>query len=120
MNYYEEFAAEHAGDSALQSEVADAWFRLGEIEVLLGDQASAKNAHDKALELRKALARDDPRDVDKQPALARSHVTIAAYLGPRAAIAELEKAIAITRNKSLRRYRGTLGEAYLALGVYKA
>lgn len=76
--YLDSLASEAEDDPALQRELAGAYDRVGDVRgqaygASLGDRAGAMDSYLKALRIREALARANPRDVQSRRELADSH-----------------------------------------------
>ena len=82
LEYLDRLAQEAGGDLTLQSELATAYDKVGDIlgnpyKPNLGDPAGAIESYKKALSIRQGLYAADPTNVETRRALARSHSQIA-------------------------------------------
>jgi tetratricopeptide (TPR) repeat protein len=99
LAYYQGFIKRRASDPRLQSDLADAYYRVGTITSEIGSKAEALPAHQRALEIRQRLAAADPADVRRQEDLGMSHNNIGIIQKdtgrPREAMRSYENALAI-------------------------
>lgn len=73
IKYYHNFINQHAHDPRLRAEFADAYERVGTITELIGNRLDALAAHEQALSIRAALARDYHQNIGYQQAIAKSY-----------------------------------------------
>ena len=107
LQYLNSLVNDASDDPSLQSELATAYFRLGEIQGVstngnLGDYQGALESHRKALELRQTLAKSNPRDPDLQILLADSYQRVGSLLDQtghkEAGIESLNKSVGISES----------------------
>jgi tRNA A-37 threonylcarbamoyl transferase component Bud32/tetratricopeptide (TPR) repeat protein len=85
LTYLDSLAREAAGDVTLQSELATAYEKVGDVQGAmntssLGDAKAGLESYAKAAKLRAAVLQQRPRDVDARDALANNHYTTARTL----------------------------------------
>ncbi|HKW98816.1 MAG TPA: protein kinase [Bryobacteraceae bacterium] len=85
LEYLDSLAAEGRGDPSLQAEIASAYQRVGELQgdpmfPNLGDSRGALASSNKALAIREALVRADPRNPQLRLALASVHQQLSGIL----------------------------------------
>jgi tetratricopeptide (TPR) repeat protein len=85
LNYLDGLAGEAAGDVALQSELATAYEKVGDVQGAmntssLGNAKAGLESYAKAAALRAAVLRERPRDLEARDALANNHYTTARTL----------------------------------------
>jgi serine/threonine protein kinase len=78
LTYLHALAAESGGERGLQRDLASAYEKVADVQggfhsANLGDPAGAMDSYRKALEIRTALAKSDPSDLDVQRDLIRNH-----------------------------------------------
>jgi serine/threonine protein kinase/tetratricopeptide (TPR) repeat protein len=113
LGFYQQFLKERAQDPALRRELAQVYFKVGQIYRDLGQTQPAGQANAQALRLYEALARDAPNDPDFQYGLARCHYNSFSFSGRERAIAILEKLV----RPDDPRYQADLGNAYSDAGL---
>ena len=79
LTYYTAFVAKQPKDDDLQVELANAYWRVGEISVQLGDRSKSREAHEQALRIRKQLVSKSPENDEHQYHLAESYTRLARY-----------------------------------------
>ena len=70
LSYYRQFIEQRKDDPLMQSKLASAYSRVGNITRLIGSKTEAVDAHNTALAIHKQLVAQDPQDVAFQRALA--------------------------------------------------
>jgi non-specific serine/threonine protein kinase/serine/threonine-protein kinase len=129
LRYLDSLAREAEGDSGLERELANGYYRLGRVQGLpaqsnIGDTEGSLASFRKALALRAQVARANPQSIDDQLDLSTAHRAVSGLLaatGKAGAAEERELAVAIDQrlehqwpnNRSIRRQ---LGRDYEALG----
>src|SRR5262249_36527365 len=68
---YQDFLARRGDDAALKAEVAAAWFRVGQIQGLIGTVPEALAAYERAIALGEELLAAEPANFNLQANLAR-------------------------------------------------
>ncbi len=120
LDYYQEFIDERGEDPELEADLAAAYYRAGEIATALGDETEAQSAHQKALNMRIALANKDPKNTVMRNALAESYISLGRFESTHIdSIDYLTKAIEMAKPLVNPKHRATLVRAYLYLGVMK-
>jgi tetratricopeptide (TPR) repeat protein len=131
VHYLDTLAKESADDPSLQRDIASAYERVGLVQgqygaANLGDSAGALQSLQKALDIRKSIARRNPESSTRMLELAGSHRMVATQLGtngsPSAALAAIQAAIRISedfrqRNPGSVETLSELAEDYDASGV---
>jgi serine/threonine-protein kinase len=64
LKYYEEFARQYQNDPTLRADLAQAYYRVGKIQLEIGTAADALQSYEKAISLWQALAAENPADRD--------------------------------------------------------
>ncbi len=77
LRFYEEFVAEQADDPRLRRLAAQAYDRVGRIQLSLGDQEAAAEARDQAIAMWSSLAEGEPESQGYSLGLAESHLGLA-------------------------------------------
>jgi eukaryotic-like serine/threonine-protein kinase len=80
LKYYQGFIAQRANEPGLQSELADAYFRVGKITSEIDSKAEALKAHEQARALRQILADARPDETRLQADVASSEHDIGVLL----------------------------------------
>jgi serine/threonine-protein kinase len=60
--YYQDFLRDHGSDRTVRADAAEAWYRLGFVEMEIGTPAEAAEAFREAVTMYEALARDQPAE----------------------------------------------------------
>jgi tetratricopeptide (TPR) repeat protein/tRNA A-37 threonylcarbamoyl transferase component Bud32 len=126
--YYQQFLdeEEHSSDPKLRKETAQANRRLADISRLLGENASAKEAYDKAIDLLSRLLADAPGDASYRQELAASYSMLGEVLRGQGrvdeAAASYQKALTLGRQlltdfPSQPEYRRELARTNYNLGI---
>ncbi len=105
LGFYQQFLKERARDPALRRELADAYYKVGQIYRDLAQQDSAGQSNAQALRLYESLAAENPNDPTIQDGLARALHTHGQH---ERAIALWEKLV----QPDDPRYQADLGNAY--------
>lgn len=131
LTYLDSLAAEAAGDSGLQRELAAAYERVGDVRgeafgASLGDRAGATDSYQKARAIREALVTNAPRDVQGRRDLATIYKKIGNQLIETSetgrGVEYLQKAVALCsklaeEEPSNPQIRRELADDYNAIGV---
>jgi len=108
LGFYQQFLKERAQDPALRRELADVYFKVGQIYRDLGQTQPASQTNAQALRLYEALGQEAPNDPELQYGLARCLYHSFSGPGRARAIAILEKLV----RPDDPRYQADLGYAY--------
>ena len=104
LEYLNHLAAESGNDPRLQSELAEAYLRVGELQgglgrSNLGDSEGAMRSFERALAISEEAVRRDPDSVEWRRYLARAHMVLGDVLssraGPAAAVAHYREALQV-------------------------
>jgi tetratricopeptide (TPR) repeat protein len=126
LQFYEEFAQEQSADPQLRLETANAYRRVGQIRLKLGEQAQAEEAFRQAITLLEQLRAEFPTEPRYSSALAESHrstaLTLTAREQPDEAKKELGQSLALHRRlvadfPEVADYRRDLAFAYGQLAM---
>ena len=126
LKYYERFVAERSNDPALREQLANAYFRVGEITHEIDSRERAIQAFRSAQAIWKSLVEANPDNDELSGRLARCHLSIGnqqAALGEfQAAMASFVLARAILEKLTSRKperdtYAASLAECYSAIGI---
>ncbi|MFO1419597.1 MAG: hypothetical protein U1F59_01295 [Candidatus Competibacteraceae bacterium] len=130
LKYYQDIAAQRPGDLEIRTELANTFWRMGNIQRSLKDRQNAEALYHQAITYFEMLARENPNKPEYQDSLAGIHVDLSKLLDENNDIvgmrAEIQKAfdlweqlvrtypeVPIYRNKLIRNY----GELSKSLGV---
>jgi serine/threonine protein kinase len=80
LGFYEQLARQNDDDPAVRQAVADASFRVGDIESILGEPSRAREAYQRGLAIREQRAAESPADYGCRAALAGGHQCLAKVL----------------------------------------
>jgi serine/threonine-protein kinase len=125
LRYYQTLIREHAHDAAARADLANAVWRVAQIDYESGSRAEALRGYQQVRELYAAMLAQDPENAETQTALGRTHVNLGnaqSETGDRAAAtASYVDALAIQKRlaaatDSNDEYRSDLADTYTALG----
>ena len=80
LKYYQNFIVQHAHDPLLRSDLANTYERVGTINDLIGARPDALEAHQRAIDIRAALAREYPKRFRLQQDFSKSYDQIGVLL----------------------------------------
>jgi serine/threonine protein kinase/Flp pilus assembly protein TadD len=81
LGFYQQLARENDNDPAVRQAVADAYFRVGDIQRILGQPGLAKEAYERGQTSREQLVAESPTDYACRSALAEGHRRLALVRG---------------------------------------
>ncbi len=125
LKYYQQFIAERSDDPDLQTDLANAYYRVGEITAEIASTKDALKAHQKALDIRKALAVRNTGNEDDEDNLVESYRAVGLLqkkTGNRVAALnsyDQAKRIAlrlVNQHANVPKYREEVGHIYRSLG----
>jgi serine/threonine protein kinase/tetratricopeptide (TPR) repeat protein len=80
LGFYQKLARENDHDPAVRQAVAEAYFRVGDIQKILGQPGPAKQAYERGLALREQRVAESPSDYGGRAALAAGYRSLANVL----------------------------------------
>ena len=126
LTYYEQFAAQRKNDARLRQQLANAYFRVGQITSEIGTKAQAMDAFRSALLIWGPLVEANPKSHDLANNLAECHLAIGRLesIGDEfpTALEELRRSSAILERVTEEdpaepRYQASLADCYSEIGV---